>query len=179
MAVDHVKSTFVTNLDATPAAMNTAGEGGAAPLMAIEGYATGVASGTVASTYQFVRVPTNCKVKTVTFESAAQAAGSIDIGVYYSTDGQIGKATALLLADVVPGCAAFFASALALTGAYAKTDVTNESGTYTIDKRVQPLWQALGLTSDPGGSFDIVGTIVSADMTTGTGRMGLCVTYTV
>jgi len=176
MAVDHVKSTFITNLDAQPAVINTAGEGAAAPLYSIEGYATGVASGTVASTYQFVRVPSNCKVKSVTFESAAQAAGSIDIGCYYATDGEGGQPATLLLANTI--VAAFFASALALTGAYAKTDVTNESGTYTIEKRVQPLWQALGLTTDPGGYFDIVGTIVSADMTTGTGRMGVVVTYT-
>ena len=177
MAVDHVKSTFVTNLDATPAAMNTAGEGGMGRLMAIEGYATAVASGTAASTYQLVRVPSNCKIKTVVFESAAQTAGTFDVGCFYATDGAAGKPTALLLADVIPSAADFFASAIVCANAVARTDITNESGNYTIEKRCQPLWQALALTSDPGGNIDIVATVKTTDITTGTGRFGISVTY--
>lgn len=175
MAVDHVKSTFVTNLDATPSVQNTAGEGGPAPLKFVDGFATGVASSSINATYQFCRVPSNAKIKSLLFESEAQAAGAVDLGVYYATDGEGGRPTALLAAAAISQ--ALFASALALTGAFVPIDVVNESGTYTLDKRTQPLWQAAGLTTDPGGYFDIVGTLTTA-ITTGTGKMGVRVFYT-
>lgn len=176
MAVDHVKATPITNLDAVPVVQQTAGEGGPAPLKSISsGDVVGVASSSINATYQFVRVPSNAKVKQVLFDSEAQAAGAIDIGVYYATDGMGGKPAALLAAAAISQ--ALFASAVALTAASQPTDVTNESGTYTPLKRNQPLWQAAGLTSDPGGNFDIVGTLTTA-ITTGTGKMGLTVNYT-
>jgi hypothetical protein len=176
MAVDHVKSTPVTNLDASPVLINTAGEGGPAPLISVSsGDVLGVASSSINATYQFVRVPSNCKVKQLIFDSGAQAAGAMDIGVYYATDGEGGKPTALLAAAAISQ--AFFASAVALTSLSQPTDVTDESGTYTPGKRNQPLWQAVGLATDPGGYFDIVGTLTTA-LTTGTGSMGLTVNYT-
>lgn len=176
MAVDHVKSTPVTNLDASPVVPNTAGEGGAAPLKSISsGDVVGVASSSIGATYQFVRVPSNAKIKQVLFDSEAQAAGAIDIGVYYATDGVGGKPNSLLAANAISQ--ALFASAIALTSASQPTDVTNESGTYTPAKRNQPLWQAAGLSADPGGFLDIVGTLSTA-ITTGTGKMGMTVNYT-
>lgn len=175
MAVDHVKSTPLTNLDATPAVISTAGEGAPAPLKSVSsGDVVGVASSSVNATYQFVRVPSNAKIKRILFDTETQAAGAMDVGVYYATDGEGGKPTSLLAAAAISQ--ALFASAVALT-ATAITDITNESGTYTPTKRLQPLWQAAGLSSDPGGYFDIVGTLTTA-ITTGTGKMGMTVEYT-
>ncbi len=176
MAVDHVKSTPVTNLDASPPVINTAGTGGPAPLKVVSsGSVVGVASSSQDATYQFVRVPSNAKIQDMFFESAAQAAGTMDIGVYYATDGMGGKPSALLAAAAIDQD--FFASLVALTGAFARASIINESGTNTPAKRIQPLWQALGLTADPGGNFDICGTVVTA-ITTGTGSMGMTVLYT-
>lgn len=175
MAVDHVKSTVITNLDALPAVAPTAGEGGPAPQKTIDGYATAVASSSQNATYQLVRIPSNAKVKSIIFESEAQAGGTVDLGLYYATDGEGGKPTSLLAANAIDQD--FFASAIAVTSAVTPTEVVNESGTYTLDKRQQPIWQAAGLTSDPGGYFDIVGTIATA-ITTGTGKMGIRVSYT-
>lgn len=175
MAVDHVKSTPVTNSDAAPIVANTAGEGGAAPLKNItSGSIAGVASSSIDATYQFVRVPSNAKIKSIQFQTQTQAAGAMDLGVYYATDGLIGKPTALLAAAAIDQD--FFASALSLTTVTVQ-EAMGESAVYTVDKWNQPLWQALGLTSDPGGNFDIVGTITTA-ITTGTGKMGLSVNYT-
>lgn len=177
MAVDHVKSTFITNLDASPIVANTAGEGGPAPVKIVEGSAVGVASSSIASTYQFVRVPSNSKIKRLWFESAAQTAGKLDLGLYYATDGTGGHATGLLAAAAIDQD--FFATDIDCASAVAITNVTNESGTYTIDKREQPLWQAVGLTSDPGGYFDIVGTVHTTAVTTGTGRWGVRCDYVI
>ena len=176
MAVDHVKSTFITNLDASPVTQNTAGEGGPAPTKTVDGYATAVASSSVGATYQLCRIPSNAKVKSIVFESEAQTAGKFDLGLFYATDGLGGKPTSLLVANAIS--AAFFASAIDCASAVTATDVTNESGTYTLDKRAQPIWQAAGLSSDPGGNFDIVASVITTAVTTGTGKFGIRVGYT-
>ena len=176
MAVDHVKATPLTNSDASPAVVNTAGEGGPAPLKCTSsGTVTAVLNSSQDATYQFCRVPSNARVKAIFFDSGAQAAGTMDIGVYYATDGVIGKPTALLAAAAIDQD--FFASAVALTGAFASANIVGESGVNTPAKQNLPLWEALGLTSDPGGNFDIVGTIATA-ITTGTGLMNMLVLYT-
>ena len=173
MALDHVKSSAITNLDAGNAV--TGGEGTHAYLKEVSGFTTAVAASTIQSTYQFCRVPSNCKVKSIIFESEAQTAGAIDIGVYRATDGQGGQPTTLLAANAVDQD--FFASAVSAASAVAATEVVNESLTYTLDKRNQPLWQAVGLTADPGGFLDIVGTVTTA-VTTGTGKWGVSVRFT-
>ena len=177
MAVDHVKSTPVTNLDATPVVINTAGEGGPAPLKSISsGSVLGVASSSIDATYQFVRVPSNAKLKNVFFRSAAQAAGTMDIGVYYATDGLGGRPTSLLVAAAISRT--LIAAAVALTSASGQVDLlATATSTFTVAMQNQPLWQAAGLTSDPGGNFDIVGSLAAA-ITTGTGAMGMTVHYT-
>jgi hypothetical protein len=71
----------------------------------------------------------------------------------------------------------FFASAVDFAAA-VRADVTNEGGFYPMSKRNQPLWQALGLSADPGGFIDIVATCVSVAVTTGTGKLGVNVYQT-
>lgn len=176
MAVDHVKSTYITNADASPAIRNTAGEGGPAPLKQVDGWATVIASGSVGATYQLVRVPSNCKVKSVVFESEAQGAGKFNLGVYYATDGEGGQPTALLVANTIN--ANLFATDIDCASAVTPTEEVAQSAVYTLDKRTQPLWQAAGLSTDPGGYFDIVATVHTTAVTTGTGKIGAKVTYT-
>jgi len=178
MAVINVKSNSVINLDATPIVANVAGEGGASDSKITDGVVPGTsvaAAASIASTFQFCRVPSNCKIKKLWFESAAQAAGTMNLGLTYATDGSVNSTTPPTV--VGAGGATLFGSAIALTAASGPTDVTNQSGNFTADKRQQPLWQAAGLTKDPGGWFDITGTLAAA-ITTGTGLMGLTVAYT-
>src|SRR5262245_1586903 len=117
MAIEHLKSTFVTNADATPAVANTEGEGAYGTLKAIEGSVVISASATIDSTYQLCRVSSNCKVKKIFFESAAQASGAVDIGLYFATDGQGGRPTSLLASQAIDQD--FFASAVIVTAAVA------------------------------------------------------------
>lgn len=176
MAVDHVKSAIITNLDASPVVPATAGEGGPAVLKSNEGYATAVASSSADATYQLVRIPSNCKVKSIIFESEAQTAGKFDLGLYYATDGEGGKPTSLLAANAIDQD--FFATVIDCAAAVTPTEVVNESTTYTLDKRNQPIWQAVGLSADPGGYFDVVATVKTTAVTTGTGKFGARVVYT-
>lgn len=177
MAVDHVKSTPITNLDASPATANTAGRGAPAALVSDEGFATALLSSSADATYQLVRIPSNCKVKSLIFESEAQTAGKFDIGLYYSSNGEGGKPAVLLAAAAIDQD--FFATDIDCAAAVVPTEIVNESGTYTLDKRVKPIWEAVGLTADPGGHFDIVATVHTTAVTTGTGKLGARVVYAV
>lgn len=169
MAVETLKSTPITNLDATPIVPNTVGEGGLGTPREVEGFVTFPASASIGSTARLARVPSTAKIKVVNLESEAQAAGATDVGVYYSTAHKTG-AGAVIDAD-------FFGSAVSVAAAVQPpTNVTGESGVYTLDKRTQPLWQAAGLTTDPGGFFDVVLTLTTA-ITTGTGKTGIRVSY--
>lgn len=177
MAVDHVKTTQITNFDATPRLVPTAGAGAPALVNYNEGYTTAVASSSADATYQLVRLPSTAKVKEIFFESEAQGAGKFDLGVYYATDGSSPLAVSSLLAAAAID-QDFFASVIDCASAVARTNVVNESTTNTLDKRSMPLWQALGLTTDPGGNFDIVATVKTTAVTTGTGKFGIGVIWT-
>lgn len=177
MSVDHVKASAITNLDAKPPVRATEGEGAPGYAIINEGYATAVASSSADATYQLVRVPSNAKLKKLVFESEAQGAGKFDIGVYYATDGsKLGAAIALLAADAIDQD--FFATIIDCASAVVRTDILNESGTNTLDKRSQPLWQMIGLSADPRCNLDIVATVKTTAVTTGTGKFGVQVEYT-
>jgi len=156
MGVVTVKSTVVTNQDASPRVAQQAGVGGAYRVREIDSIVAAAATDSSTSKYLFFRVPSNIRVKDLWLESAALGGScAIDIGVYYADRAED------CAVGIVPGTvitAAFFASAVAVASAVTPTNVTNESGTYTTALRNQPLWQALGLASDPGGKFDIAAT---------------------
>lgn len=160
MAVVALKSASVTNSDATPRVANTDGEGALGRRVEAFAYIQPSASDSAGSTYQMIRVPTTIHVKQLILEcAAAGGSAAIDIGVYTPTRREdTGRGTTLGAAVD----ADFFASAVVISSALGPTNVTNESTTYTLDKRNQPLWQAVGLSADPGGKFDIVITVTVA-----------------
>ena len=175
MTQHNAASASITNSDASPRVANTAGIGGASVLQYKEDFVVVPASADTTSIFRVVRVNSTAIVKDVYLESEAQTVGVVNVGVWYADS----------LSDLAPSNAAnlglvidedFFASLVDIGSAVAKTDVVNESGTYTLDKRQQPLWQAVGLTVDPGGKFDI-GCKPSTSVTTGLGRLGIGVKY--
>jgi hypothetical protein len=165
MATENLLSTPLTNRDATPRVPNSSLLEGGLVRQAI-GSVTIVTGKTVGSTYRLVQVPTNCRVSSVILNNPALSASTaFDVGVYRTTaDG-----SAVVDAD-------FFASAVACTNANAQLDVTNESGTYTDDKMEQPLWQALGVSADPGGFYDIC--LTNTATNAAGGLVSLKVSYT-
>lgn len=160
MGVVTTKSTSITNRDATPQVQNTAGKGASYEDRKLDDYVSIAATDSSTSKYLMVRIPSTAVVKAVTLENTA-AGGSCaaDCGLFYADDAR----------DIAPGKTAgaavdadFFATAVSLVSASSgKVDITNESGTYTLDKRDQPIWQAAGLSSDPGGKFDVVLTLTA------------------
>jgi len=173
----HLKSTQITNLDASPVGSNTSGVSAPGSIQHVDGWVTALAADAAGSTYQLVRVPSNCIVKRLILEGEAQGAGAINLSVYYSDSTSDGTSSANKGVIVPTTGDQFFASDVSLASAVAPTDVTNESGNYTIDKRSKRLWDALGLTSDTGGFFDIVAVVHTTAITTGTGKIMLSCQY--
>ena len=167
MAIDLTgKSTHITNREATPRVLNNPGLGSGARVKCAKSIATVAASLSITSIIRMVEVPSTSIVSHVWFASAAQVAGKFDIGVYRNnSDG----------GAVVS--AAFFASAVDCASAVALTDNVNESLSNTPAKQCQPLWQAAGLSVDPKSTLDICLTVVTTDVTTGTGAVVLVVEY--
>lgn len=179
MGTSHLKSAQLTALGSTPYGdLGAAGFGAPARNSSVQGFVTTVASDAAGTTYQLCRIPTNCSVKSVKLAWAAQGAGKVQVGLYYSSafaDG--GPLDGTPPADstspptVVSGCVDFFASDVDLTSAAGWTDETFQnqanSGKYTPLLINEPIWQAAGLTSDPGGFFDVVATVHTTAITTG------------
>lgn len=171
MGTSALKSAAITNLDATPVVASTTGEGAQAYLHFNDGFVTAVAADAAGSTYRLLRVRSNVKMKSLILESEAQGAGKINLSLYYS-DSTVDGTTVANQGLIVPTTGdQLFASDVDLASAVAPTSVLNESGNFTIAKRLQPLWQAAGLATDPGGFFDIVGVVHTTAITTGTGKI--------
>lgn len=177
MGTSALKSAQITNLDANPVVPGQRGVNGPGNVMYVDGYVTAVASDAAGSTYKLVRIPSNAVVKRLTLASEAQGAGKINLSVYYS-DSTVDGTQPSLQGVIVPTTGdQFFASDIDLASAVVPTDVTNESGNYGADKRNKHLWDALGLTADPGGFFDIVAVVHTTAITTGTGKIQLACEY--
>lgn len=168
MTVHDASSASITNLDATPSSKAAAGAAGMARVGYITDYVTVPASAAATSVFRFVRVPSNTMVQALAFESEAQGAGKVQLGVYYPDDNRY-------LAPGNSGNNGLVVSASLFSGDIdcASAVTPSDKCLMSIDKKQMPLWQAAGLSSDPGGYLDICATVHTTDVTTGTGKMGV------
>lgn len=168
MAIDlTLKGVEISNREATPRVLNKPGLGEGAVEKTAYGYLASVpASLSITSVIRLVSIPSNAIITGLYLQSAAQTAGKFDVGLYRTN----GDGGAVVDQD-------FFATAVDCASAVVITDVLNESGTNTIAKQSQPIWQAAGMASDPKSQLDIALTVVTTDVTTGTGAISLRVKY--
>lgn len=166
MATEALKSPSITNRDAAIQVPNTAGSGAPGDLQINDDSLVTTSGVTVGSTYRICQVPSAAKVKMVLGSGKAMTVGAFDVGVYYAVGHKASAAGAVI-------SAAFFASAWSLAADVQPTIITEESGTFTEDLYNKPLWQALGLASDPGGWFDIVATSTNTITTGARMRLGV------
>ncbi len=178
MSVETIKSQSIINLDASPIVANTAGEGAPAIQYMQSEYVTVSAAASATSKYPLIRVPTTVKLKELMLESEAMGAGKINVSAYYSDSTTDGTAVANQGLIVPTTGDQFFASDVNLASAQNNVQVMNESGNNGLANRNLPFWSALGLTSDPGGFFDIVAVVHTTAITTGAAKLGLRLSYT-
>lgn len=160
MAVENLKSTAITNLDATPPFAATTGLGGPGRLQTVDATITPDSSASTTSTYRMLRLPSCAVLKHLLIDGAAETAGAYNVGLYYSDSPFDGTNYANQGAAID---ATMFASAYSLASAVQEpTDIVNQNSRYPGTSRLMPLWQAINqvsgteLTADPGGFFDIV-----------------------
>lgn len=159
MGVVNTLSNAITNRDASPALANKSIiEGG----MLRESVATvEVATGdSSTSTYRLMQVPSNARVSQLLIDSDDMGTGTLaDFGLFDTT----ANGGSVVDAD-------FFASAVSLKdGILTASDVTHEANAGTglnRDDIEKPIWQALGLSSDPRKFYDVVAQL-TADADTG------------
>lgn len=149
MAVVNRSSTGITNADATPVVKNNAGVGGGV-VRSTGGAITVAADDSATSVQRACRVPSNAYIRAVRVSAADfTTAGAINVGVYQTT----ANGGAVVDADL-------FGSAVDMSGGpFSNLDITHESGEFTVAERDTPLWQVLGLSSDPCREYDIAATI--------------------
>lgn len=156
MTTETVKSAAINTLDSYPITQISAGEGVPGNLRYVDGSAPITSGVTNGSLYRVVRIPSNAKVKSVlAWLDAASTTITGSISVYYSDAVHDGTQYANQGLVVPTTGAGFFASGLALAAVIEPTEESGQSGTYVGSLRIKALWDALGLTSDPGGFFDI------------------------
>jgi hypothetical protein len=164
---DALKSASITALDVAgstgaPIVEATAGIGAPYHPKKLSDFVTVTAAGIAASgsTYKMVRLPSTVYLKHVNFyaDSALDTGGgsaalTIDVGTFYSdstTDGTNPANTGAIGDNQI-------ADAYSILGGTMYQAI--EAGKWTEAKRQQPLWQAAGLSVDPGGYIDIVVTV--------------------
>lgn len=182
MTADALKSAGITNLDTLPPFTNTSGEGGVGVLRNISGWITMTAAGLAdtGSKYKMVRVPTNAKVKVLAVKSTTDldSNGSntlaLDVGLYYSDATNDGTPPSLQGTAVS-------ATTFSTSTIFGKTTTRVIDGLngFTIDKRDMPLWQAAGLSVDPGGMFDVVLAVQAVAATAVAGKVGVNLDYVI
>jgi hypothetical protein len=158
MAVVTVKSTAITNRDASPRVIND-GRLERSTVKNATGFAAVTSGDSIASKYILAQIPSTAIVKDVKLTCSAITTCAGDVGLYRPTasDGTAGTVIS----------AAFFSAANSLASALNKSSVMTQT-TYTFSKREQPIWQAAGLTSDPGGFLDVAITLTAAAGSAGT-----------
>ncbi len=163
MATENIKSTVITNADATPVDLSktTLAHGRLRESIGV----VEAAGGDAGSTYRAVRVWSGWRISQVDFASDDLGTGlTVNVGVYQTAE----NGGAVVDAD-------FFASAIDVaTAAVARTNITHESGVFTLADVEKPLWEALGLSADTKRWYDVVATSVTA---AATGTIMIAVRY--
>jgi len=165
MAIDlTLKSVSLTARDATPPTKSNPGTGGVTGRKTVTGYLASVTNAlSITSVIRLVEVPAHAKNVHTRIFSGAQTAGKFDIGLY-------AKGGAVIDAD-------FFNAAVDCASAVNGT--ADLLTVYTLAKRQQPLWQAAGVSTEParGTMYEVAATVVTTDVTTGTGALQVEVDY--
>lgn len=173
----NLKSTLLTNRDATPKVLTDAYLSGGI-MEEVQGSVKTGNPDAAGSTYRLVSVPSNARISQIYWQADALGSGcQLDVAVWYPT--QVPQGGAAFLAASVAATlisSSIFATALAgSASAVALTEVTNQSTNYLIPLQETPLWNVLGLASDPEVSLDIGFSLRFA--TAAAGYAGLKVRY--
>jgi hypothetical protein len=168
MAVVNLKSTAITNATATPRVPVSVGLAHG-NVRRDQGFAVITSGDSIASIYRLVRVRSSDYLdQFLVYSPDIGTTTAGDVGLYRTND----DGGAVVDVD-------FFASALSLSGgALNGVDISFESGAAggLITNAEKRVWECLGLTADPGITYDVALTLTGAADASGTALFRL---YTV
>jgi len=159
MATEALKSTAITNRDATPRALTNSNISGAHLKEAI-GHVVSTSGNDIDSVYRFAQIPSNARISQILLYCDDLGSTTIaDFGLHDTTD----NGGAVVDRD-------FFASAVSLKdGALNGTDITYEAASSASDISLgeQMVWQNFGLSADPKKMYDVTAMLTAANNGTG------------
>lgn len=165
MAVVNLKSTVITNADASIQALNKKGLSGGIVKCARGTIETGAADD-IASVYRFARLPSHARIVMIQLWSDdINTSGTADFGLYKTA----ANGGAVVDAD------AFGAAVVLDSGAIAGTMIHHQSAVYGVEDIESQLWQIAAATVDPQIQYDICATLTEA--TNGIGTISVLVFY--
>lgn len=170
MASVALKSQIVTDLDATPVVKTNQQEVGGVIRETI-GIITTNSDDSIGSTYRFCRIPSRARITEVIgiADVGSAGAGIGDVGLYQTA----ANGGAVVDAD-------HFASAWDFSNADEKgillTHEAAAAGCFLAVNAGKQVWEAAGLTSDPGRDYDVTMTLTEA-VTTGAAVIAIKVRY--
>lgn len=164
MAVELPKATAIANADASNPATLINNKLYGARIKEGVGTVEVTSSASIASILRLARVHSSWRISSVLLSSDAITSAAGDVGLYDVA----AKGVEGAVVDVD-----FFASAVSLASAQQNTDVTHEAlGTGNQNGEIanveKPIWQVLGLASDPGKFYDVAVTLTAAATAAGT-----------
>jgi len=186
MALAHAKSTYITNLDASPVVRDTSGKSGPWVPKVQEAAIAVVSGADILSTYQIARIKSNAVLKSIFGYSPTQGAtGIYDIGAYYASAAdnltQSAKGGITIVTSAAITAVDYFGQAYDTDagngvlfysvpgGGWRITNATpaiDANTQWTAAMYNQPIWQALTLTVDPVCYIDLA---ISLKEAAGTG----------
>ncbi len=158
MAVVNLKSTVLTNRDATPKVLTDASISGG-DVREVYGYVFTGSADSAASNYRLIKVPSNARISSLSMINGALGSGCLlDTAIWYPTVVQPGGA------NFVPSASS---AALVSSSSFTTAIVGNTANTtpsellatgntrQTPNYQEMPLWQMIGLPSDPEMELDL------------------------
>jgi hypothetical protein len=161
----------------------TAGDQGAGQLQSLYQNIQPTSGSTSGSLYRMLRLQTNCIVRHLIIDYDGLITTFMTDCTLYYANAVLDSANQQNVGQLVNGLsgpASVFAYNLDLSmqTAGAQIEISGQSQNYNASLRSQPLWVAAGLSSDPGGFFDIC-LVESATQSTLNLIIGLEVQYIV
>lgn len=172
MSVFNIKSKYITNRDATPKILTDGIEAKGILQEVIGTDRTPAVIVDVASTIRLVSVPSAARLSDLHYFAQSLGTSAIDIAAWYPSTVPVGSG---LVASQLISSSAFAANIAGVDTGIALTDGLGTISQTSAPRRVQPLWQSLGLVSDPGIDIDLGFTVRTA--TSVQGYVGLRARY--
>jgi hypothetical protein len=146
MSVVNTKSTPITNLDSTPPVMNSRLLDG--PVHDLPATVEIAAADCATSVYRMVRVHSSWRlVDIIRYNDAITSGTDFDVGLYDTAENGGAEVDANAFADAISLSSAATTSPV--------HDLYETGSAVGVEKIAMPIWQQLGLSSDPNKFYDL------------------------